>query len=622
MQRILILSFFIAALTFNVIWYQQNDCPPLTRFIKISIQRISDNATATWTSIQDRLGTNDSSKLILSHPLEKIGGTEDCVLDEPLTIGIINTLTEADGDPFNGGNEHMQGYKIALEEINQTGGIAGCQVELWIIDDQQANNQVRPAVQTLVDSEKNIPIILGAYSSGATLIAAEEASQQRIPLIIPSASSDLVTELGYEWAFRINGTSSDYVQAAMDYTQSVTMTQSITETEQITVMDNTPILTVTQPIIEPEQITIAVIYENTVFGEGAAVAVTAEASKRGIGIVAYESYNFHDVEKSSETSEADESNEVAETDEPNEVAEADESNEVAETDGPNEVAENNISCNSVIGRTLIDTMIGKMIIDSIEGIKGSRFLSAIINVANNDDEDEDQGPGRSAEIAFEANLASILHARPTIIYLVSNKDTDAIKLLTITNDAIEQENGHDKQENDAYAPIKIANAGAFISPEFIEEAGEVALGVIVTSQWASDINWYSIDEAKELDLTTDPITFTNNFIDTYNTMPGMRSAQTYTTLLLAREVIKDAINNECDIEEIVQFRACVQAELNNIELDSALFGPINFDEKGQNNHPAILVEIIAGCKQNTLELVKTIYPRALASNEQTPCDTD
>lgn len=109
-----------------------------------------------------------------------------------IRVGIINSFTDRSGACFSGGMEHKRGYELALEEITE---IDGCLLELVQIDDVRSNSRTRDAVVRLAATD--VPLILGAYASGATSEAADEADRQRIPLIVPSASSELITTMGY-----------------------------------------------------------------------------------------------------------------------------------------------------------------------------------------------------------------------------------------------------------------------------------------------------------------------------------------------------------------------------------------------------------------------------------------
>lgn len=171
-------------------------------------------------------------------------------------IGIINSFTDRGGACYSGGTEHKRGYELALQEIKQ---VNGCQLQLVQVDDIGNNDRASDAVATLAAA--NVSLIMGAYSSGATLAAADEANRLRVPLIVPSASSELVTSMGYGWVFRINATSEDYVAQALALTATLNDAPSV-----------------------------GILYENTVFGESAAVAITAQAEDLGVSIVAYQAF--------------------------------------------------------------------------------------------------------------------------------------------------------------------------------------------------------------------------------------------------------------------------------------------------------------------------------------------
>jgi branched-chain amino acid transport system substrate-binding protein len=356
-----------------------------------------------------------------------------------IRIGIINSFTR-NNTCFAGGTEHRRGYELALETINQQGGINGCQVELVQIDDRDNPQAAINAVNTL--ALQDIPLLIGAYTSDATLLAAREADRQSIPLIIPSASTELITALGYEWVFRINADSSDYIAQALRMTSELN-----------------------------EQPTIGIIFENSVFGESAAVAVTAQAEENGISIVAYEPF-----------------------------------------------------------------------------LPGTADLTA--------------------------PLQNIRAADPDAVYLVSNSITDAINLLTTS------------QSINLRPDLMIGGAGAFVSPDFLERVGDKGEGLIVTAQWSEDVPWADPDGL-------DALTFGERFRQRYNnSTPGMRSVQTYTSLMLAKMVLERTKDDPTCHVNMRELRACLRQALSDIELENSIFGPINFDVNGQNEHPVLMLQIV------------------------------
>src|SRR5918911_1962516 len=82
------------------------------------------------------------------------GGTQG----NTVKIGVITSLT---GSNAAFGQAHKNGYAVALQEINDAGGILGKKVELDVYDDQSKPDQAVQGVSKLVDQDK-VPLLLGA----------------------------------------------------------------------------------------------------------------------------------------------------------------------------------------------------------------------------------------------------------------------------------------------------------------------------------------------------------------------------------------------------------------------------------------------------------------------------
>lgn len=171
----------------------------------------------------------------------------------PIRVGIIVREDE---------EEKLNGYHLALTEINGGGGVSGCQLELVIIDDGRDVTKAQVAVKDMA-LEYELPLIIGASTSTTTIAASGAAEAYKIPFIVPTASSNFVTERGLEWVFRINASSSDYADASLDFVQDKLGASA----------------------------KIAIIFEQTTFGESAAVSLTSDALIRGFEIVFYEGYD-------------------------------------------------------------------------------------------------------------------------------------------------------------------------------------------------------------------------------------------------------------------------------------------------------------------------------------------
>lgn len=185
------------------------------------------------------------------------GSGDQAALPAEIEIGIITALT---GSEAKFGEAHMRGYEIALAEINAAGGVLGRPLKLVVEDDASKPENAISAAEKLATQTK-IPLIIGSYSSAATLPAAQTATSYQVPFIVPTAAADNITEFGSKYVFRINSPSSEYADTAINF-----------------LMDQ----------VKPK--TLAIVYENTNFGTSTAQPARELAEKAGIQVVAYEGY--------------------------------------------------------------------------------------------------------------------------------------------------------------------------------------------------------------------------------------------------------------------------------------------------------------------------------------------
>lgn len=172
-------------------------------------------------------------------------------------IGVITSLT---GSNAAFGQAHKNGYAVALEQINAAGGVLGKKVELDFYDDQSKPDQAVQGVSKLVDQDK-VPLILGAYSSESTRAIVPVVKQKQIPTIAPTATADNIMETAAPWVFRICAGSGDYATATLDFLKN-----------------------------NGDPKTLAVVYENTNFGQSNNKSMTDAAQKAGLNVIANEAY--------------------------------------------------------------------------------------------------------------------------------------------------------------------------------------------------------------------------------------------------------------------------------------------------------------------------------------------
>jgi branched-chain amino acid transport system substrate-binding protein len=177
--------------------------------------------------------------------------------ENPVRIGVVTSET---GSQARFGEAQLRGYDLALEAINSAGGVLGRPVELVIMDDTSEPETAQLMVERLI-TEEEVSVIIGSYSSSATLPAVGVANDYEVPIVVPTAATDAITQQGYEWVFRICAPSSVYASTMLDFLVEFGAIENV-----------------------------AVIYENTAFGSSTSEAVVAYADELGIEVVANEAY--------------------------------------------------------------------------------------------------------------------------------------------------------------------------------------------------------------------------------------------------------------------------------------------------------------------------------------------
>lgn len=172
-------------------------------------------------------------------------------------IGVVTSLT---GSNAAFGQAHKNGYTIALGEINAKGGLLGKQVELDYYDDQSRPDQAVQGISKLVDQD-HVPIVLGAYSSESTRAIVPVVTQKQVPLLIPTAVADNVMESGSPWVFRICAGSGSFAAATLDFLKH-----------------------------NGDPRTLAIVSENTNFGQANNKSMTEAAKAAGLNLVDSEAY--------------------------------------------------------------------------------------------------------------------------------------------------------------------------------------------------------------------------------------------------------------------------------------------------------------------------------------------
>lgn len=127
---------------------------------------------------------------------------------QTIKIGVNEPLT----GPFAASGTYVvNGAKIAVDEINEKGGLLGSKLEL-VIEDNKSNPTEAAAVAEKLITRDKVPVMMGAWGSSLTLAVMPKLLEYKVPMVVETSSSSKITTLGNPFIFRISPPSS--VEAA------------------------------------------------------------------------------------------------------------------------------------------------------------------------------------------------------------------------------------------------------------------------------------------------------------------------------------------------------------------------------------------------------------------------
>jgi branched-chain amino acid transport system substrate-binding protein len=124
--------------------------------------------------------------------------TFSAVSQETIKVGEYGSLT---GDNASFGTSQNNGVQMAVQEINEAGGVLGKKIDLIVEDNQTKQGETTTIVRKLI-SQDHVSAIIGEVASSKTLEAAPICQESKIPLIATAATNPRVTQTG-DYVFRV-----------------------------------------------------------------------------------------------------------------------------------------------------------------------------------------------------------------------------------------------------------------------------------------------------------------------------------------------------------------------------------------------------------------------------------
>ncbi|PZX10557.1 branched-chain amino acid transport system substrate-binding protein [Palleronia aestuarii] len=180
-----------------------------------------------------------------------------------ISIGVVNSLS---GAFATFGERYRDGMQVALDEINENGGIDGETVSLVVRDDA---SEARNAITSLEElGGMDVPLVLGSYASSITGPMAQIANRREVPLVVLGSADDAITKPGSEWVFRAKHNTTIIGETYFDFFDAMRTAHPDTELQSV-----------------------GMLYGNSAFPTALAEIARSEAEERGYEVVADNSYD-------------------------------------------------------------------------------------------------------------------------------------------------------------------------------------------------------------------------------------------------------------------------------------------------------------------------------------------
>jgi len=143
------------------------------------------------------------------------------IAGEQIRIGFTPPIT---GGSAAEGALQTKALKIALKEINESGGVNGKQINLIYVDNQSTNPGALAALQRAVEQEKVLALV-GVVKSTQILAMSDAVKNYAVPTMIGGTNA-LLTQQGNPWLFRVRPDDTIAAAAMVKYVkEDTTMTK-------------------------------------------------------------------------------------------------------------------------------------------------------------------------------------------------------------------------------------------------------------------------------------------------------------------------------------------------------------------------------------------------------------
>lgn len=197
-----------------------------------------------------------------------------------IKIGVIGPVTGKSSEAM--GQSIIGGARVFQSDTNQMGGVLGRRIELVERDDQGKPDVGAAMAKELIEKEKVVAIV-GFGNTGVVLEAAKVTQDAKIPLIVSAATGAAITKLFGPATYPV---SYVFRTSASDALQPIVILNDVIDRRKIE--------------------KIALLHDDSPYGQLGKQSVVAELDRRGLKPVAVESFKVGDTDMTAQLQRAKE----------------------------------------------------------------------------------------------------------------------------------------------------------------------------------------------------------------------------------------------------------------------------------------------------------------------------
>jgi branched-chain amino acid transport system substrate-binding protein len=180
----------------------------------------------------------------------------------------VGNILPLSGPSASVGLQNKQAQDMAVEEINQAGGIkslGGAKIQMFYADSESKPEKGVAEAERFINTEK-VNVLTGCWNSAVSYPVSAVAERYSIPFIVPVSVADKITEQGFKNVFRIAAKDSWWTRDQFAFLKDMEKEFNVKVS------------------------TVALVYENGDWGKGFAEGWKKLAQKGGYKVVLDEPY--------------------------------------------------------------------------------------------------------------------------------------------------------------------------------------------------------------------------------------------------------------------------------------------------------------------------------------------